>query len=351
MRECLNTETYDRFLAQRRDPYHLLESDYVAPGSPYTLGIILQESHYHKNYVAACREIGISYRLLDLKRDDWIETFLKSKCDAFLAWPSPERSIWKEMFDERLRILSEDLHQIIYPSLKELWLYENKRRTRDWLLAHRIPHPRSWVFFDAESARAFVRDATLPLIFKTTLGASSRGVWILTKRRKALHMVDKAFGAGITPRRALKYERQRGSVYFQEYLPNVQEWRMVRIGESFFGYKKGRVNEFHSGSRIKHWGAPAETLLALTREITDKGGFTSMNIDFFETEDGRYLVNEMHTVFGQSTIEQMRVGGKAGRYRFDQETQQWVFEEGDFARNACANARVKHLIENVLRHD
>ncbi len=149
-------------------------------------------------------------------------------------------------------------------------------------------------------------------------------------------------------------ERHWGYAIFQEYHHDVNEWRMVRVGHSFFGYRKERVGEFHSGSHAWSWLDPPRPLLNLLREVTERGGYTSMDVDIFETTDGRLLVNELQTVFGASTpVDQLRVDGKPGRYVFDAEAKPgvdpWRFEEGDFSRNACCNLRVQYVIDALTR--
>ncbi len=70
-----------------------------------------------------------------------------------------------------------------------------------------------------------------------------------------------------------------------------------------------------------------------------------MDVDVFETTDGRLLVNELQAVFGAShSVDQMRKDGIAGRFVQKAGGSEWIFEPGDFARNACANERIRYLI-------
>ena len=337
--------------SERRASQHPVAHDpesWEAPASPCRLGVLKEYFSYHKDFVYGCRDLGISYSLIDLAASDWIEGIRKSECDAFLAWPSNLPIVRKAMCDDRLRILAEDMGKIIYPAVKETWLYESKLRIRDWLEAHRFQHPRSEVCFDEGAAQDFVRRAELPLVLKTSAGASAAGVYILRDVAAARRMVSRAFSEGVVVRGQGPEERQRGVVFFQEYLADVQEWRMVRIGRSFFGYRKEKGDgEFHSASKTWSWLDPPRSLLDLTREVTDRGGFTSMNVDVFETTDGRLLVNELQTVFGATTpADQLRVDGVAGRYVHDGGT--WRFEKGPFSKNACANLRIRHVVEEIL---
>jgi hypothetical protein len=350
LRGSFSLSEVDRLRRAQRDPLAHQPCEHFAEGSPVKLGILKEYYSYHKDYVYACRELGISYRLIDLSADDWISRIEADGCDAYLAWPSPLPRAWKSMFDDRLRILSEELGRIVYPSVKECWLYESKLRTRDWLEAHRLPHPRTWVFHDRDEAIRFARAVALPIVFKTNIGASASGVRILRDRRRLIATIWRAFDKGIAPRGQGPVERQAGVVYLQEYLPNVKEWRMVRIGSSFFGYRKERGDgEFHSASHNWCWLDPPRPLLDLLRRVTETGQFTSMSVDVFETTDGSLLVNELHTVFGATTpVDQLRVNGKPGRYLYRETTDEWVFEEGDFSRNACSNLRLSYLLGTIL---
>src|SRR5438309_3428217 len=121
---------------------------------------------------------------------------------------------------------------------------------------------------------------------------------------------------------------------------------MVRIGNSFFGHPKGRIGDFHSGSGAVLWDVPEPRHLDFLAAVTDKGGFYSMDVDVFETREGHLMVNELQTVFGTGySIDQLRVNGVPGRFVRKPPHDEWVFEPGDFARNACANERIRYIIE------
>lgn len=314
-----------------------------------TLGIIKDFMMKYANHEAACLELGVPYRLIDIAGDRWIDRVQSSGCDAFLVWPSHCHSRSKQMFDERLRVLTEDLRKVIFPSLRALWLYESKRRANDWLTANGIPHAATSVFFERDQATEFVRTAALPLIFKSDLGSTASGVRIVRTKRQAERLVARSFGRGILGWRHDPRDRDWGYVLFQDYVPNAREWRMVRIGTSFFGHEKLKKGEFHSGSHLAGWHGPPDELLDLCREVTDRGPFLSMDVDVLETDDGRYLVNELQAVFGSKDPEQMYVDGKAGRFVYDDETGSWRFEEGQFCRNVLCNLRVKTLLELLGR--
>lgn len=313
------------------------------------LGIAKEFAHQHKYYVGACREMGVPYQVLDLSGPDWVDTVRHCGCDAFLVSPSCELSVWKRMYDERLRVMVEDLGRIIYPTYDELWLYESKLRMCYWLHAHGIPCPETHIFYDYSQAMAFARDATLPVVAKTDFGSAALGVKVFRSRTQLMRWTRRCFNQGIVCRDEDPRDRQWGVVLYQEYLPDVREWRIVRIGASYFGYEKLKAGEYHSGSLQRAYHRPSDDLLNFSREVMDAGGFTSMGLDIFETSDGRYLVNELQAQFGMSRLEMCVVDGKAGRMIFQRDTESWVFESGDFCRNHLCNLRVQTLLTMLER--
>jgi hypothetical protein len=68
-----------------------------------------------------------------------------------------------------------------------------------------------------------------------------------------------------------------------------------------------------------------------------------MNVDFFETEEGEFLVNELHTVFASKINPfQTKVDGVTGRFLYKNKS--WVFEAGAFNRFDSCELRVKDVI-------
>jgi len=325
----------------------VLRGDEDRIGAGLRLGILHNRVYFHTNYVRACREIGVPFQVIDLAADDWIERVHASDCAALLVWPDATRSPWSQLFKDRCRLIETELGLRIYPDTAECWPYENKYRLRDWLMVAGIPHPRTWVFVERDAAFEFAARCELPIVFKTGFGAAATGVRIVRKRPQLRRVLRRAFGRGHSPAGHDFRDREWGRVLLQEYLPDVAEWRMVRIGDAYFGHPKGRRGEFHSGSSAVEWTMPGDNHLALLEEVTRRGGFRSMAVDMFETSDGRLLVNELQTVFGASTaIHQLKVDGVPGRLVHDSDGG-WMFQSGDFARNACANARVLDLLNLV----
>jgi glutathione synthase/RimK-type ligase-like ATP-grasp enzyme len=329
----------------------------------------------HKLWIKACNEYKteVEYRVVDLTKNFWLEKIQLEKFDILLAKPSGVAGKMKQLYDERIYILSNVLKYKLFPSNNEIFIYENKRFLSFWLKANKLPHPRTDIFYQLDEARNYLNTTYYPIVAKSNIGASGSGVVILRNQRQALSYIIQAYhgkGAkqrigpnflmGSTLKRGVHYifhpqdiikkiniyklradNIQKGFVIFQEYIPHDFEWRVVRIGNSFFAHKKIKKGDKASGMLLKRYENPPYKLLDFVKVVTDQHRFFSQAIDIFENKDG-YLINEMQCIFGQSDPYQMLVDGEPGRYVYL--NGKWIFEKGDFTKNECFNLRIKHVL-------
>jgi glutathione synthase/RimK-type ligase-like ATP-grasp enzyme len=341
------------------------------------VAILKNEDPYdHLMWVRACEEHShqVAYTIIDLMSRSWLDAFRDAAFDCLLVRPGAKTSIFRSAYQERIEILAGELNYNIYPTLAELRIYENKRYLSYWLQANDIPHPKTWVFYDKKEALAHLAGGNFPLVGKTNVGSSGDGVTVLKNRVQTRQYIELAFGAGIRNRtgpklrqknlmasklrkllhpdqilnRLKSYEQivrdaQKGFVIFQEYIPHEFEWRVVRIGDSFFGHKKIKSGDKASGTLQKGYEGPPFKLLDFVKSITDNHRLVSQAMDIFVDGDGRCLVNEMQCLFGQSDPYQMKVDERIGRYV--RKAGRWEFEEGNFNQNESFNLRVAHILE------
>jgi glutathione synthase/RimK-type ligase-like ATP-grasp enzyme len=327
----------------------------------------------HLLWIKACEKAEVNYRVVDLSKDDWLEQVQKEKFDYLLAKPPGLITKFKELYDERIYILERTLNYKIYPSAEEIFIYENKRFLAAWLNANKIPHPETYIFYNKTDAFEFLDKTKFPVIGKSNIGASGSGVHILKNKSQATEYTESIFsGKGAKQRvgpnfkkgnifkRGLNYifnpsqikkklklykgiynNKQSDFVIFQEFVQHEFEWRVVRIGDSFFAHKKMVKDEKASGSLIKGYENPPLDLIDFVKQITDKYKLFSQAVDVFEF-NGNYLVNEMQCIFGQSDAYQMKVDGVIGRYI--NQNGKWIFEAGDFNSNASYDLRLKWIL-------
>lgn len=331
----------------------------------------------HILWIKACDAFKheITYKVVNIFSDDWLEKIKEINCDILLLKPPGISSLFKQVYDERTFILNRVLNYTIYPTLSEVLIYENKRFFYSWLKANKLSHPETHIFLEKENAIEFAENTKFPIVTKTNIGASGSGVKILENKKECLAYVKKVFSdQGIKRRwgpnwakgnlikRGLQYlkepkdikvkleiynkvrkEVQKDFVIFQKYIPHDFEWRVVAIDDSYFAHKKLKIGEKASGTTLKKYDNPPLKLFYFAKEIMDKFNFTSQAFDIFETNSGELLINEMQCIFGQSDPYQMLMDGIPGRYRFIKD--KWIFEKGDFNKNESYNLRVEHVIK------
>ncbi len=326
-------------------------------------------------WAIACRNAGIEYSIINLSAHDWLNKIKNIEFDFCLSRPPGLLSHYKNLYDERLFIICKVLNKPTYPSYEECYIYENKKLLSYFLAARNIPHPRTYVMYNKQEAFGFIKSAKLPIVAKTSIGASGSGVSIIKTRQHAKRYIRKAFsGRGIkrrfgpnrvtgTPKKwflkalnSPKYfykklldylsivrHGEKDFILFQEYVPHEYEWRVVRIGESYFAHKKIKTGDKASGSKGIEYVNPPFSLLDFARKICEENNFHFMAIDLFESKENNYSVNELQTLFGHVQNYIMTVNGEIGRYIYS--NNQWIFENGDFNSNESFDLRLKEVIK------
>ena len=283
------------------------------------------------------------------------------------------------MYDERVYIIEKVLKKKVYPSYDEIVLHENKRYLSYWLKAEKLPHPETHVFYKKKEALEFIENSCFPIVGKINIGASGKGVTIFKTKSSALKYVEDAFSIkGIKQstgpnlkmgnianrivyvmknpahikKRVSVYskigqDKQKNFVIFQKFIPHDFEWRIVRIGESYFGHKKIKTGEKASGTKGIDYEIPPDKLLNFVKEICDNYNFNSMAVDIFEDGKGGYLINEMQTAFGHVQDYICEKDRNPGRLIF--ENYCWIFEQGMFNANLSFNLRLKNVIDLIQK--
>ncbi len=333
-----------------------------------------------KKWEIACKKGDIAYSVIDLTSSYWYEQVCGDDSDCFLLKPPGETFKYKTLYDERLYVITKVMKRRTYPTYEEVLIYENKRMLSAFLKGAHIPMPETNVFYSKDEALDFNKHCQFPIVAKTGIGASGTGVEIIKSKNTLETYIKKAFGKGIKRRlgpnrktgnvktwtkkayaspsffisKVRKYiniykDAQKGYVILQEYTPHDYEWRIVKIGESWFGHQKVKDGDKASGTKGIDYIAPPFALLDFSKKLCDRWNFTCMAIDVFEHPTKGYVVNELQTIFGHVQDHILEVDGKVGRFIF---REGWQFEEGDFNTNESYDLRLKHLLENLeLQHE
>lgn len=327
----------------------------------------------HIYWEKACIKLNQDFNIIDLTRADWLQKINEVRYDGFLTCPSGRESLYKNLYDERIYIINKVLHKFCYPSFDEIKIHENKKFLSYWLSAKNLPHPITKVFYNKSEALSFINDCELPIVAKFNIGASGKGVKIFHNKINLQKYIKEAFDKGIKQNwgpnfrmgnfksrlkkvllnpshiknRIQVYKKsfnevQKGFIIFQEFIPHEFEWRIVRIGESFFGHKKIKTGEKASGTKGINYELPNEQQLTFVKNLCEKYDFNSMAVDAFEDSNGNLLINELQTIFGHVQSYICEKDGKPGRLIYNNDG--WKFEEGMFNTNLSYDLRLKNAL-------
>lgn len=331
------------------------------------IGVFKSFENNHLIVIEACKDIGVKYEVVDILSADWIKNVENSDCDGFFCSSTTISQEKKTILDERYYFVSQIMKRSIYPDYLGLFIHENKRNMAAWLEVNNYPHAKTKVFTNKKEASVYLEKCIYPIVVKANVGSAASKVRIIDSKRKAKRMLSKCFpykddyrfaavNLGFIYNKKIKginfpdiHNPQKDYFLVQEYIPEVlHEWRIIKIGKSYFGHQKLFKGEFASGSGLVGWVDPPKHLLLMVKEICEKGEFLSMNVDFFETKKGEFFVNELQASFGSYNDSQMYIDDKPGRYKYINE--EFVFEEGFFNTFGSNRLKIEHFIDILTKN-
>lgn len=309
----------------------------------------------------ACKVLGVDYEIVDILSSNWIDNVLKSGCDGFFCSSNCTSQEKKTIQDERYYFVSQIMKKPIYPDFTGLYIHESKRNMAAWLEYFGYPHAKTRVFTNKEESLDYLDHCEYPVVIKSNVGAGASKVLVVKHKSEAKKIAKKCF-----PRKKLTlhkgfafnvnyrhttipfikdvHNRQKDYFLVQDFVKDVKwEWRILKIGDSYFGHQKLLKGDFASGSGLVGWVAPPRELLDMVRELCDKGGFLCMDADIFETKEGKYYINELQASFGSYLDYQMCIDGHHGRYVYN--NGDFIFEEGDFNVLNSNKLKIEHFIK------
>lgn len=328
------------------------------------IGIFTSFQGYHniQKVIDACCELKIEYEVIDILSADWLNNIQRSNCDGFFCLSNCISQEKKTIQDERYYFVSKILQKSIYPDFLGLYIHENKRNMASWLEYFGFPIAKTTVFTNKTEAINHLNKCNYPIVVKANVGAGASKVRIVKSKNKAKRMASKCFPLFnderfITLSKGLIYSNkikgipipdihniQKDYFLIQEFIKDIKyEWRIIKIGNSYFGHQKLLKRGFASGSGLVGWEDPPKHLLDLVNKICERGNFLCMSVDILEAIDGQFYVNELQASFGSYNDSQMYINGVPGRYQLiDGE---YIFEEGIFNTFGSNKLKIEHFID------
>lgn len=306
------------------------------------LVVCRRNSTNHRNF-SAIRKYVPGIKLVELK--DCVDEVKRAQYDGVIVCIQHDTSVERSRYSEVLVALYSR-HLNVYPALVEGAVYENKRCLRDVCVANDIAIPDTKVFDAYSDLDQALPTISFPAILKSSMGAGASGVIKITSSKMLMKYAKLAFGSGLNRKMADYRDKDWGYILVQEYIPNLREYRVIKIGESWFAHEKIANDQgFHSGSGNSRWISPELALLEFCWDVANKLKINIAAFDIFETTEGRYLVNEIQCWFGSYSPSQMYVDGKPGRYI--KKNHGWEFEEGEYNVYGGALLRATVLLNEM----
>ena len=252
-------------------------------------------------------------------------------CDGFM-WRHYHTTSHQQVAKRLLPVLERELNMLVYPDQKTCWHFDDKIAQYCLLCSHRVPMPKTWVFYDRSEAEAWAQGAAYPVVLKLYSGASSTNVTAIRTVEDALHWIRVLFEHGCygldaaedllvksrKRRLALAYELIRHGrlplvpfsseysfphhryAYFQEFIPNNSfDTRIMIIGGRAFGFRRfNRPNDFRASGSGRFVVTPEDIDLRFVEfafDVTRRLGASSLAFDFLLKDNSPVLVEMSYT--------------------------------------------------------
>ena len=276
-------------------------------------------------------EKNIPFKRLNCLSTDVIQQC--SDCSAVL-WHWTLVKLEEELVARQIIYALEKKGILVFPNLTSCWHYDDKVAQKYLFDAIGAPLLPTWVFTDQTSAQEWIAGATWPKVFKLRCGASSSNVRLVQSRGQARELCRVAFGRGFpakpgyladartrvrktknfndfwqklkrAPRSLLetlayrrRAPRQRGYLYFQEFVPgNEYDTRVVIIGDRAFSYLRlNRPNDFRAsggGLTVYNLERIDKRCIEIAFDVAETLGTQSLGFDFLFDTDHQPRICEM----------------------------------------------------------
>lgn len=236
------------------------------------IGIHYTKNSFCERWIAYCETHRVPFKLVNCYNNDIIEQL--HDCDA-LFWHHQQGSPKDIVFAKQLLFSLQQSGKKVFPDFNTGWHFDDKVGQKYLLEALGIKEfVPTYVFYAKSEATEWAKHTTFPKVFKLRGGAGSQNVKLVRTKEEVFRIIRKAFGKGFSPydawgslkERVRKYRlgkmplyevlkgfarlvipppyarimgRERGYVYFQEFIPgNSFDIRIIVIDKKAFALKR-----------------------------------------------------------------------------------------------------------------
>ncbi|SDC95819.1 ATP-grasp domain-containing protein [Niabella drilacis] len=251
------------------------------------VAIVDTKGRFSDRWIEYCKSRNIAYKIVNPYANNIIEEL--SECTIFL-WHWHHADYKDQLFARQLLYALEQKEISVFPDFKTMWHFDDKLGQKYLLESIDAPLVKSYIFYSKEEAVQWTTATRFPVVFKLRGGAGSINVKLVHNKYQALGLIRKAFGKGFPlynqtaifndtvsqfkkaktvknilrmlkwggyvlfpPKSYRLFPKQKGYVYFQEFIPNnTFDIRIIVIDKKAFAIKrhtrKGDFRASGSGS-------------------------------------------------------------------------------------------------------
>lgn len=292
---------------------------------------VVRDLEPYPRWTKYCRFLqnnGFEHDIYDIHAHDWLQR--AGGFDVIIGIWSCELHHLQEL-REKYWFLENYLGKSTYPSAAHALLYEDKKLEAYIADSCGIPFAKTHISHDCQDALRMVAGLSYPALSKIVPGSGSIGVELVSNAAHARRIVHQAFSWG-GRKTHVNYARQKGYVYFQDFIPNDgYDIRVIVVGDLVFGYyRKVPAGDFRaSGMNLVEKRDLPRRAMAIALELNRAVRSPMLVVDMVRDREGDFHVIEFSPVCQVETPEQLHVHDKPGAYHFDEDGN-WRFEPGRY---------------------
>jgi glutathione synthase/RimK-type ligase-like ATP-grasp enzyme len=295
---------------------------------------------FSDRWILYCEQNSIDYKIVDCYKNNIISQL--SDCDA-LMWHFGHGGYREALFAKQLLFSIEINGKKVFPNFTTNWHFDDKVGQKYLFEEIGAPLVPSYVFYSKKEALLWTDEIIYPIVFKLRGGAGSSNVKLVRNKSCARKIINKAFGKGFSQFDGIGYfkdrfnkyrngndtflgvlkgvgrifitteyskmkSREKGYVYFQEFIPNNEfDIRVIVIGEKAFAIKRiVRKNDFRAsggGTILYDLDNFNEQTIKLAFNLAEKIKSQCAAFDFVYDGHNNPLVVEVSYGFNQVGYE------------------------------------------------
>lgn len=289
-----------------------------------------KENFFSKRWIEYCNNNNIQFKIVNAYDNDIINQV--NDCDIFM-WHHSNYDYRDALFAKQLIYSIETIGIKVFPDFHTTWHFDDKVGQKYLLEAIGAPLVPSYVFYTREEANKWIENTDFPKVWKLRGGSGSSNVQLVKNKQNAKKLIRKAFRRGFSQFDRINhlkfryknfksgkenflavlkgfvrlfigneysnnYTKEKGYVYFQEFIPNNKfDIRIIVIEDKAFALKRlVREHDFRAsggGNLIYHKNQIDERCVKIAFNVNKKINAQSIAYDFVFDKKNNPLIVEI----------------------------------------------------------